>query len=286
MTQESEKYRRTLQQLCKNNCFDLHCRKTVYRPGDRSDDLFGSLTAISNLSEMNEKNKYLTRKTNTEQKKSKNNNSNTLQNSNSVRLEVASREMIYHKHDTIVRNIDYIGMSNNNFDCLLNFLGHESAFSYILKGTMYCICNQDNYRSSTEIGNSSNTSVVGSDDISLIVECYQLMEENVENFSQILVGDGLYVCEFYIIFKIDTSMGGPLSSLSSLSSNADRKKNENKKQNVINSATGGQSLKHSAKIEEMEKKLISFTKQPAFNKLYFFKVQPSRLVRECVKAVN
>eukprot|EP01083_Nonionella_stella_P099467 279685_1 len=128
---------RIFSDLSNNHKTALYLKKDVYLPPHQKDDLFGTIMAVCDLKQKE--------KHHMERKKNTNNimgdmNGNTDDNEEDLfwYLELSGKEILYHKHQCLIRNVDYIPISSN-FDSLLNYLGHKRAFSYIQEGHTHYI---------------------------------------------------------------------------------------------------------------------------------------------------
>ena len=145
---EKDKANETLKifyDLSNGNKDILHLQKDVYLPKHQKDDLFGTVIAVKDLKQESIHKKNKKNKKNNKNEKKQNddfmncdNNNNNIDEDNYWYLELSGNEIVYHKHECLVRNVDFISISSN-FQSLLNYLGHFHSFSYIQKGIKYFI---------------------------------------------------------------------------------------------------------------------------------------------------
>lgn len=131
---KSDETIRILNDLSRGNKDQLHLQKQVYLPENQKDDLFGTMMAVCDLKQ---KSKFQN-----EIKKQANNNdildTNKHYEDDFWYLEIAGKEILYHKHECLIRNVDFIPISSN-YQSLLLYLGHKPTFSFIQKGIKYYI---------------------------------------------------------------------------------------------------------------------------------------------------
>ncbi|ETO18294.1 hypothetical protein RFI_18982 [Reticulomyxa filosa] len=113
-----EEIHNKLKKLCgeKNPRTVIHNKKTVFKPKNDKDEMFGSVTTVESLSDDNSEK--------SPRKKSK-------------YLEVSGRELVYHKHQCLIRSIDQIEVFSGDMDAFLAYLGHFVKFSWVQKGVQY-----------------------------------------------------------------------------------------------------------------------------------------------------
>ena len=124
--QKSEDTLKTFNDLSRGNTDSIHFQKDVYLPDHPKDNLFGTMTAVCDLKQKNKK------------KKNQNVKEDGHEEDDYWYLELSGKEIVFHKHECLIRNVDYIPISSN-FESLLLFLGHKHSFSYIQQGIMHYV---------------------------------------------------------------------------------------------------------------------------------------------------
>ncbi len=107
LTPETEsQFLTKIEKITESKASPIKEKRTVYGPSRGGSKVFGTLMAVEDI-ERNEK--Y---------------------------LEIAGKELLYHKHVCLIRNVDKVPMDGNSH-ALLCFLGREKKFDYFLNGKTF-----------------------------------------------------------------------------------------------------------------------------------------------------
>ena len=140
MPTEPDKARETLgilNDLCNGHSGTLHLRKDVYLPDNQKDDLFGTMMAVCDLKE-----KEMERNKSSTHSLFQNQGGDNEEEDDFWYLELSGKAILYHKHECLIRNVDFIPISSN-FPALLLRLGHQRKFSFIQQGATYYVPHYD-----------------------------------------------------------------------------------------------------------------------------------------------